>query len=50
MDYKIIRSESHTVLEKKVRSAMKEGWRPVGGIAIAAYDDGSQFFFEARVQ
>ena len=45
MEYKIISSTAWSVnaavnvLEKKVNELIKEGWEPVGGVMIVAFND-----------
>ena len=45
MEYKIISSSAWSVeaavkvLEKKVNDLIKEGWEPVGGVMIVAFND-----------
>ena len=35
MEYQIIRAESYTMLEQQVCNALKQGWLPLGGVAMA---------------
>jgi hypothetical protein len=45
MEYKVISSNAWTVdaavkvLEKKVNNLIKEGWEPIGGIMVVAFND-----------
>ncbi len=45
MEYKVINSSAWTVdaavksLEKKVNNLIKEGWEPIGGIVVVAFND-----------
>ena len=45
MEYKIISNSAWSVdaavkiLEKKVNDLIKEGWEPVGGVMIVAFND-----------
>lgn len=34
-EYKICQSDCHWELEKSVNAAIKDGWRPVGGVAVS---------------
>lgn len=37
IDYKILKSDlDSTMLEKKVKGHLKEGWEPIGGISVTA--------------
>lgn len=49
MKYKII-EESYTVdLEREVNKAIKQGWKPIGGVCCdTAYGSGS-YFYQAMV-
>ena len=38
MDYMIVRSDNISGLEEKVRSEMKSGWKPIGGVMIETQD------------
>lgn len=35
-EYKLVRASSSTDLEKNVNNALKDGWKPQGGVAITA--------------
>jgi hypothetical protein len=45
MEYKIISSSAWSVdaavkvLEKKVNDLIKEGWEPIGGVVVVAFND-----------
>jgi hypothetical protein len=45
MEYKVISSSAWTtdtaikVLEKKVNDLIKEGWEPIGGVMVVAFND-----------
>jgi len=45
MEYKIISSSAWSVeaavkvLEKKINDLIKEGWEPIGGVMIVAFND-----------
>ncbi len=45
MEYKVISSSAWTtdtavkILEKKVNDLIKEGWEPLGGVMIVAFND-----------
>ena len=45
MEYKIISSSAWSVdaavkvLEKKVNDLIKEGWEPMGGVVVTAFND-----------
>ena len=45
MEYKVISSNGWTtniavkVLEKKVNELMKEGWEPIGGVVVTAFNE-----------
>ncbi|MCK9442866.1 MAG: DUF1737 domain-containing protein [Methanothrix sp.] len=35
-DYKILKSSSYVTLEQIVKKHIKEGWEPLGGVAVTA--------------
>jgi len=45
MEYKIVSSSAWTtdtavkILEKKVNDLLKEGWEPIGGVMVVAFND-----------
>lgn len=40
MSYQIIRASSVAELERLVRLAQEQGWKPQGGVAVVLLDDG----------
>ena len=52
MDYMIVRSDNISGLEEKVRSEMKSGWKPIGGVMIETKDFETKYklFFQAMTK
>ena len=52
MDYMIVRSDNISGLEEKVRSEMKSGWKPIGGVMIETQDFETKYklFFQAMTK
>lgn len=49
-DYKILRRENPCTLEGAVRSKIKAGWQPLGGVAISATAEGAILYLQAMAR
>ena len=48
--YKIIVADWVTALEEEVTNMQLNGWKPLGGLAVAAFPNGVTKFYQAMIK
>ena len=50
MTYHVVEADEVQELERLVNVLISEGWLPSGGVSIAAYGQGSWWYYQATVR
>ena len=51
MSYQICEANSGDALQKEVNQLIREGWRPVGGVALAQSEStGAWWYYQAMIR